>query len=58
MYDYSRNNHRLNTVIEQFISNWDGTSLGQDVKNMYENGSTYESICDRMNINYEDYKED
>ena len=58
MNDFSRNNHRLNTAIERFISNWDGSSIGQDVKNMYENGSSYESICDRMNTDYEEYRED
>lgn len=58
MYDFSRNNYRLNSVIERFIDTWEGTCIGQDVKNMYENGSTYESICDRMNIDYNEYKED
>ena len=27
-------------------------------KNMYENGSGYESICEAADINYEDYRED
>lgn len=53
-----RNNHRLNTVIERFIDSYDGTSIGQDICNMYENGTTYESICDRMDIDYQDYRED
>ena len=52
-----RRNHRLNVVIERFIDNYDGTAIGQDVRNMYENGSDYESICDRMGIDYADYEE-
>lgn len=52
-----RNNHRLNTVIERFIENYDGTAIGQDIRNMYENGSDYESICDKLGIDYEDYRE-
>lgn len=58
MNDFLRNNETLNNVIERFIVNWDGTSIGQDVKNMYENGSSYEKICDRMNIDCKDYIED
>lgn len=54
----SRNNHRLNVVIERFIDAYDGTAIGQDVRNMYENGTGYEHICDRMGIDYEDYEED
>lgn len=53
-YSFDRNNHRLNCEIERFIDQWDGTYIGQEIKNMYENGSTYESICDRMGIDYEE----
>ena len=53
-----RSNHRLNVAIERFIDNYDGTAIGQDVRNMYENGSDYESICDRMDLDYDDYRED
>lgn len=53
-----QNNTKLNIAIEQFIDAWDGTIKGQEVKNMYENGSSYESICERIGIDYEDYKED
>ena len=28
-----------------------------DIKNMYENGSSYESICEVIGIDYEDYEE-
>lgn len=52
-----RNNYKLNYVIERFIETWDGTIKGQDVKNMYENGTTYEVICDYMDIDYEEYEE-
>lgn len=50
-----RGNHRLNVEIEHFIEMWDGTIKGQEVKNMYENGTDYESICERMDLDYEDY---
>lgn len=53
-----RSNHRLNVAIERFIDAYDGTAIGQDVRNMYENGTSYEHICDRMDIDYEDYRED
>lgn len=51
-------NHRLNVEIERFIEAYDGTAIGQDVKNMYENGTDYEHICDCMGIDYNDYKEE
>ena len=54
----NRSNHRLNVLIERYIDNYDGTSIGQDVRNMYENGTSYESICDRIGIRYEDYEEE
>ena len=57
MYVCDRSNHRLNVCIERFIEAWDGTYIGQSVKNMYENGSSYESICDLMEIDYADYED-
>lgn len=53
-----RSNHRLNVLIEDHIRQWDGTVHGQSVKNMYENGTSYESICEFIGIDYEDYKEE
>lgn len=53
-----RSNHALNVAIERFIEQWDGTYSGWEVKNMYENGTGYESICERAGIDYEDYKEE
>lgn len=53
-----RSNHRLNEAIEQHIHNWDGTIHGQCVKNMYENGCDYESICEYIGIDFEDYEEE
>lgn len=53
-----RNNYRLNAEIERQIDAWDGTIHGQMIKNMYENGSSYEAICEVMQIDYEDYVED
>lgn len=52
-----RSNHRLNEEIESHIRQWDGTIHGQMVKNMYENGTSYEGICEVMQIDYEDYEE-
>lgn len=52
-----RGNHRLNVVIERFIDAYDGTAIGQEVKNMYENGTSYEHICERLDIDFEDYDE-
>lgn len=51
-----RNNKELNHAIETFIDMWDGTIKGQEVKNMYENGTSYESICTYMGIDYGDYE--
>ena len=56
--EIDRSNHSLNNKIEEVIDTWDGTILGQEIKNMYENGSSYESICDRIGIDYNDFKED
>ena len=53
-----RSNHRLNIEIERFIDILDGTIMGYEIKNMYENGTDYESICERADIDYEDYRED
>ena len=58
MYSTDRNNYRLNELIERYIESYDGTVTGQDIQNMYENGSSYESICDRIGICYEDYEEE
>lgn len=54
----NRDNHRLNAVIEHFIEAYDGTAIGQDIRNMYENGTDYEHICDRMDIDYAEYEDD
>lgn len=51
-----RENHRLNEEIERFIEAYDGTAIGQDVRNMYENGASYEAICDRIGIEMEDWE--
>ncbi len=45
-------------MIERYIESYDGTATGQEIHNMYENGSSYESICDRIGICYEDYEEE
>lgn len=51
-------NSRLDEAIERMIRIWDGTIHGQTIKNMYENGTDYESICDVAGIDYEDYREE
>ena len=50
-----RNNHSLNAVIERFINDYDGTAIGAAVRNMYENGTSYEAICDYLGLDYDDY---
>lgn len=55
---FERGNQRLNCEIEKFIDTWAGTAIGACVKNMYENGDSYEHICDAMEIDYEDYEEE
>lgn len=52
-----RSNNRLNDRIERYIDAWDGTVIGMQVRNMYENGSDYESICEVIGEDYEDYKD-
>lgn len=52
-----RSNLKLNEEIERQIRVWDGTIHGVTIKNMYENGSSYESICDVMQLDYEDWEE-
>jgi len=52
-----RGNQRLNEDIERYIDTWRGTAIGQSVKNMYENDLDYESICEVMQIDYEEYEE-
>jgi len=53
-----RSNHRLNVEIERFIDIYDATSIGCEIKAMFENGTSYESICERMDINYDEYKDE
>lgn len=53
-----RSNKRLNEAIENCISQWDGTIHGYQMKNAYENGTDYETMCEMCNLDYEDYKED
>ena len=53
-----RGNRRLNEEIEKFIDQWDGTVTGQCAKNMYENGDSYEHICEFIGVDMEDYEED
>ena len=51
-----RGNPQLNAEIERQIDVWRGTAHGQIIKNMYTNGSDYESICEVAGIDYEEYE--
>jgi hypothetical protein len=53
-----RRNFRLNEEIERFIRQWEGTAKGEDIKNMWENGTSYEHICEAAGIDYDEYEED
>lgn len=53
-----RSNFRLNERIENMIDQWDGTVFGTSLNNMYENGTSYEGICEYAGIDYEDYEEE
>jgi len=55
---FGRENSALNALIEKEIFMWDETVHGAAVKNAYENGSSYETICELMGIDYEDYESD
>lgn len=57
-FDVSRPNYRLNDTIERFIEAYDSTAIGKEIKNMWENGTSYEAICDRMGIDYDDYADE
>ncbi len=50
-------NEALNERIERMIDLWSGTIFGYQLKNMYENGTNYESICEAAGIDYSDYEE-
>lgn len=53
-----RSNQKLNEAIENMIRVWDGTIHGQTIRNMYNNGSGYENICEVAGIDYEEYEEE
>lgn len=53
-----RSNAALNEAIEEHIRIWDGTIHGSCIKNMYENGDSYDHICEAANIDIEDYEDD
>ena len=41
-------------IIKTFIEQYDGTIIAYEVKNMLENGTDLETICDYANIPYEE----
>ena len=53
-----RSNRELNEEIESMIRQWDGTAFGLSLRNMYENGTSYEGICEYADIDYSEYEED
>ena len=40
--------------IEKFIDMYDGTAIGESVKNMLDNDTDLEAICDYADIPYEE----
>ncbi len=40
--------------IRAFINQYEGTAIGESVKNMLDNGENYEKICEYADIEYED----
>ena len=53
---HNRDNSYLNTEIERYIEQYSGTSIGESVRNMYENGTGYETICDRIGMDLSDWE--
>lgn len=39
--------------IKSFIDQYDGTAIGYEVKNMLDNGTELEAICDYADIPYD-----
>ena len=37
-----------------FINQYEGTAIGESVKNMLDNGESYEKICEYADIEIED----
>lgn len=52
---HNRDNSYLNTEIERYIEQYSGTSIGESARNMYENGTDYEYICDMIGWDYTDF---
>ncbi len=52
-----RSNHELNVFIEMKIQQYAGTAFGEDIRNMYENGCSYEEICDLLGEDFVDWEE-
>lgn len=44
----------LRNEIQSVIDQWDGTIYGYQLKNMVDNGTDLESVCDFAGIDYED----
>lgn len=45
--------YSVKTEIEMYIEQMEGTSIGNSVKNMYENDTPLESICDYLGWEYD-----
>lgn len=41
--------------INEMIRTWEGTVFGESLKNMYENGTSYECICEYAGIDYDEF---
>ena len=47
----------LEAHIQNFLRMYEGTAIGEEVRRMKENGSSYESICDYIDFDYKEYEE-
>ena len=45
---------RMHEEIQSFINQYNGTIIGYEVKNMLDNGTDLESICDYAEIPYDE----
>lgn len=52
-----RSNHELNVYIESKIRQWEGTAFGVSLRNAYENGCSYEEICDLLGEDVAEWEE-
>ena len=49
---------RLDREIQSVIDQWEGTIFGYELKNMRDNGTDYETLCEKAGLLYEDFADD